>query len=587
MRFMFRYVKPYTLRVIITIFLKTFATFAELFIPYVLEYLLDTVAPANDWPMVAVCGVAMLFLASMILVINIAANRMAVRTAKNCSYQIRWDLFWKSLKLSGSKFDEFGLPSITARMTSDSYNLQDFIRMFQSIGIRAPLMLIGGIIVSMIMDTGLGLILCVLAPLTVAAVLILSFKGIPLYDKVQQSVDEISLVMRENITGIRVVKALSKEDYERGRFGEANETMIRRDRKAGTIMALPGPAMTLFLNIGFVLVVIIGAYRVNGGVTEPGVILAFLTYFNMILMGAMGLSRVLLMMSKANASSNRIKLVVDQPEELIPISEAEAAHTDSDAFIVFDNVSFRYGDESTHEHRHKDSFAGEERQKSLSNISFEMKKGSSLGIIGPTGCGKTTIVNLLMRFYDISEGNIFVDGKDIRTYDLTELRKKFGVVFQNDMVFADSIAENIKFGRDVDDDDIRRAARDACAAEFIEAYDDQYEHMSSAHGGNFSGGQKQRILVSRALAAKSEILVLDDSSSALDYKTDAALRKAIRENYDSTTIIIAQRISSIMMLDQIIVMDEGRILGIGTHDYLMQNSPEYQEIYKVQMGEEA
>ena len=586
MKFMFRYVKPYTFRVIITILLKAFASFAELFMPYVLEYMLDTVAPTKNMGMVFACGGVMLGIAAIILTANIGANRMAVYTAKNCSYAIRKDLFWKSVKLSGNKFDEFGLPSITARMTSDSYHLQDFIRMFQSIGIRAPLMLIGGIVVSMMMDTGLGLILCIIGPLTVTAVLLLSFKGIPLYDKVQQSVDEISLVMRENITGIRVVKALSKEDYERGRFRGANETMIKRDRKAGTIMALPGPAMTLFLNIGFVLVVIIGAYRVNGGITEPGVILAFLTYFNMILMGAMGLSRVLLMMSRANASSRRIKLVVDQPEELLTIPESEGAVTDSDAFIKFDNVSFNYGESSSHEHRQRESFAGEERQKSLDSISFEVQKGTSLGIIGPTGCGKTTIINLLMRFYDVSEGNIFVDGKDIRTYDLTELRRKFGVVFQNDMVFADSIADNISFGRDVDRGRIKQAADDACASEFIEAYEDGYDHMSAAHGANFSGGQKQRILVSRALAANSEILVLDDSSSALDYKTDSALRKAIRDNYDSTSIIIAQRVSSIMMLDQIIVMDEGKMIGIGTHDYLMSNCKEYRDIYRIQMGEE-
>ena len=585
MKFMFRYVKPYSARFIITILIKVGATFVELFIPYVLEYMLDTVAPTKKLSHIFICGGIMLLLTFCILIFNITANMMGTRTSKMCAFTIRKDLFYKSMKLSGSKFDEFGLPSITSRMTSDSFNLQDFIRMIQTIGIRAPLMLIGGMIVAFMMDTGLGLILLIIAPLTVAAVVILSFKGIPLYQKVQFSLDEVTLVMRENITGIRVVKALSKEKFEMDRFEKTNDLMTKRDKTASTIMALPGPIMTLLLNIGLVLVVIVGAYRVNSGVTEPAVILAFLTYFNMILQGAMGLSRVLLMMSKANASAGRIASIVDLPEELLPVSEAEAAKPESDDYIIFDNVSFRYGDNS--KHGNAEGFAGEERQKSLANVSFAMKRGGSLGIIGPTGCGKTTIINLLMRFYDINEGHIFLDGRDIRTYDLNELRRKFGIVFQNDMVFADTIADNIKFGRDISDEQMRAAAHDACASEFIEEYEDGYEHMSASGGASFSGGQKQRILLSRALAGKSEILVLDDSSSALDYKTDAELRKAIREHYDSTSIIIAQRISSILTLDQILVMDEGRIIGAGTHDELMENCSEYRDIYRIQMGEEA
>ena len=584
MKFALRYCKPYALVIIFTIFVKTAATFAELFIPYVLEYMIDTAAPAKNWTGVFLGGAGMLVLTLLLVGLNIGANMMACNTARQAAYKVRKDLFWKSLKLSGKTFDEFGLPSITSRMTSDSYNVQDFIRAFQSFGVRAPLMLIGGIIVAFMMDKGLGLILGVIGPVTVIILIVMAFKGIPLYDKVQRSIDEISLVMRENITGIRVVKALSKEKHEIGRFAQANVTMNKRDRRASTIMSLPSPIMTLFLNIGLVLCVYVGAVRVNAGITQPGVILAFLTYFNMILNGALGLSRVLLMLSKASASAYRIQAVVDMPEELTAISADQAAHTESDAFIVFDDVSFRYGDDS--KMGNTDGFVGEERLKALNHISFEIPKGGSLGIIGPTGCGKTTIINMLMRFYDAQEGHIFVDGRDVRTYDLTELRRKFGTVFQNDTVFADTIEENIKFGRNVSDEKMKNAARDAFASEFIEEYEDAYQHMSSAHGANFSGGQKQRILISRALAGDSEILVLDDSSSALDYKTDAGLRQSIRENYDCTSIVIAQRVSSIMSLDQIIVMDEGSILGIGTHEELMKNCREYVDIYKIQMGEE-
>ncbi|MGI6071452.1 MAG: ABC transporter ATP-binding protein [Lachnospiraceae bacterium] len=586
MRFVFRYVKKYTWFVILSILAKTTATFMELLIPYILEHLLDNVAPGKNMNEILIWSGIMVVMVGLVWALNVYSNRRAVKTSARCAYEIRRDLFRKSIRLSGRQFDEFGLPSITSRMTSDSYNLQDFTRMFQSIGIRAPLMLFGGIIVSMSMDKGLGLILCAIAPITLAAVLVLSFKGIPLYERVQQSLDNITRIMRENITGIRVVKALSKENFERERYSKTNEEMYSRERKAGTIMALPAPIMTMFLNMGLTAVVLIGAMRVNSGRTEPGVILAFLTYFNMILMGTMGLSRVLLMMSKANASAIRVAAIINREEDLVPIPVEQAAVTKNPDYIVFEDVSFRYGADSTL--NDVSAFAGEERKMSLENISFSIPKGGSLGIIGPTGCGKTTIVNLLMRFYDATEGNVFVDGRDVRTYTQEELHRKFGVVFQNDMVFADTLAENIKFGREVSDEEMRAAAADACIAGFIESHEQQYEQMSAAHGANFSGGQKQRILISRALAANVDILVLDDASSALDYKTDAALRKAIREHHSSaTTIIIAQRISSIMMLDRIMVMEEGRIIGLGTHEELLKSCPGYLDIYNTQMGEES
>lgn len=584
MKFIFSYVKKYRWIVVLSITLKTIATFGELMIPYILTHLIEDVAPTQNLARILMWGVVMLILAALIRFLNIYANRRAVKVSAQAAYEIRRDLFWHSVNLSGNQMDDFGLPSLISRMTADSYNLQDFIRTFQTIGIRAPIMLIGGIIVSMIMDPGLSSILCVMAPISIVIVVFVSRKGIPLYDKVQQSVDSIARVMRENITGIRVVKALSKENYEKQRFADTNEEMTRRERKATVIMSLPGPFMTLMLNIGLTLVVLVGAIRVNNGQTAPAVILAFLTYFNMILMGIMGLNRVILLMSKANASANRVSAVVGTKEELYAIPEEDAAHTDDDSYIVFDNVSFRYGEDSKDDNA---NFAGEERQMSLDRIHFSMKKGGSLGIIGPTGCGKTTIINLLMRFYDPTTGHVFIDGKDVRTYHKDDLHRKFGVVFQNDVIFANTLAENISFGREITDEAMRYAAADARAAEFIESYAEQYQYMASIHGANLSGGQRQRILITRALAANPDILVLDDASSALDYKTDAALRKAILEHYsETTTIIIAQRVSSIMSLDHILVMDEGRIIGQGTHEDLLRTCPAYLDIYKTQMGEE-
>ena len=584
MRLIFRYLKKYRWWVVFSIALKTLATFIELLLPYILEHLIDDVVPTKNLPHVFFWGIIMLAIAVIIRFLNIWANRRSVKTSADAAYEVRRDLFERSVHLSGGQMDEFGLPSLISRMTSDSYNVQDFMRMFQTIGIRAPLLLIGGLIVSITMDPGLSTILCIVAPVAIVLIIFVSFKGIPLYTKVQQSVDSIARVMRENITGVRVVKALSKEEYEKNRFSVVNEEMTRRDRNAAVTMSLPGPIMSLLLNVGLTVVVLVGAIRVNNGQSQPGAILAFLTYFNMILMGVMGLSRTFLTMSKANASANRIDRVIGVEEDLSPLSEEQAAQPSEDAYILFDDVSFRYGKDSQDENA---NFAGEERRMSLEHIHFSMKKGGTLGIIGPTGCGKTTIINLLMRFYDPTYGGVFIDGKDIRTFHREDLRRKFGVVFQNDVIFADTLARNISFGRTITEAAMRQAASDARAAEFIEAYEDEYQHEAAIHGSNLSGGQRQRVLITRALAGDPEILVLDDSSSALDYKTDAALRQASLNHYtDTTTIVIAQRVSSIMSLDHILVMDEGRIIGQGTHEELLSSCPQYLDIYKTQMGEE-
>lgn len=577
MRFIFSHLKKYLNIMVFGTIVKIAGSMLELLIPYVLEHIIDDVVPTRQIAVALAWSFVMIFLAIAVRSLNIQANRMAVRVAKECNYDIRKELFWKSMNLSGGQVDEIGLPSLTSRMTSDSYNLQNFVRMMQTLGIRAPIILLGGIVVTLFMDWRLALILCALTPVMLAIMVLISMKGIPFYERVQASVDDLVRIMRENITGIRVVKALSKEDYERRRYATANDEMARRDITAGTIMALPVQLVTLLLNIGLTLVVFVGAHLVNAGVTKPGVILAFLTYFNMMMFGVMGLSRVFTMMSKANASADRIAAVLAMPDELLPIAEEEAGHTDREGYIVFDHVTFRYGKE--------DPVAGHERQNCLEDVDFAMQKGGTLGIIGATGSGKTTIANLLMRFYDADSGHVFVDGRDVRTYDKDTLHEMFGVVFQNDVIFADTLRENIAFGRPVTERQIEDAVEDACAKEFVSAYEDALSHEAVIHGANLSGGQKQRVLIARALAFDPKILILDDSSSALDYRTDAMLRRAIAERHsDTTTIIVAQRISSIMNLDDIIVMDEGRMIGHGTHGQLMENCAVYREIYTTQMG---
>ena len=584
MKTIFRYLKPYVGAVVFAMFVKLIGTILELMIPYVLEYMIDEVVPSRSMTKVLVIGTLMVLLAVGARTVHVYANRKAVKVAQNTIYDVRRDLFWKSLNFSGSQMDAIGLPSLTSRMTADSYNIQNFIRAFQTMGIRAPILLVGGIIITLTMDAGLASILLVIAPVMIVLIVLISSRGIPMFEKVQKRLDDIIRIMRENITGIRVVKALSREEYEKGRFEAANQRMIRTDSLAGLLMALPGPISTLFLNCGLTLVVVIGAQRVNAGVTKPGVILAFLTYFNMILMGVMALNRVFVMMSKANASANRIGEVIDTPEDLTRLPEAIAPGTHRDGYIIFDHVDFEY--KAADESADVQDFGGSGKGLVLSDIDFSMKKGGSLGIIGATGCGKTTVINLLMRFYDATAGHVYLNGRDVRTYDKDELHRLFGVVFQNDVIFADTIRENIVFGRNVTEEQMKLAAEDAKAAEFINGYEDGYDHMAAIRGANFSGGQRQRLLISRALAADPQILILDDSSSALDYRTDADLRKNIREHHsDSTLIVIAQRASSIMGLDDIIVLDEGKIAGHGTHEELLKSCPIYRDIYDTQMGE--
>ena len=583
MKFIYRYIKPIKYSIVFVLFLKMVASLLELLIPYVLEHIIDDVVLENSVWKVLVWGFIMIALAVLCRAVNVFANRKAVKNASDSIYEIRKDLFDKTMNLSGEVFDEIGLPSLTSRMTSDSYNIQNFVRMVQTMGIRAPILLLGGMGITLVMDAGLASILCILAPIMVALVVFISLKGIPLFDRVQRKVDDIVRVMRENITGIRVVKALSKEDYEKRRYAATNDGLTKADMTASIVMALPGPIMQLMLNGGLTLVVYIGAKRVNAGLTEPGVILAFLTYFNMVLFGVMGVNRIFMMMSKADASAKRIEAAVDARDTLKILPESEVKPCERDGYIVFDHVSFGYAKVLEEDSR----IDGEERTIAISDIDFTIKKGGSLGIIGATGCGKTTIFNLLMRFYDADKGAIYIDGKDVRTYEKDTLHSMFGAVFQNDVLLTGTIRDNVIFGRDISEERMIDAAKWAGTYEFLSKYDEGIDHEVTKLGSNLSGGQKQRVLITRALAGNPDILILDDASSALDYRTDANIRKSISENCPNITqLIVAQRISSIMNCDEILLLEEGKIKARGTHEELLKNSPDYLEIFNTQMGEQ-
>ncbi|MBP5165904.1 MAG: ABC transporter ATP-binding protein, partial [Oscillospiraceae bacterium] len=463
MKLIFRSMGRYGGSIFIAVFLKLIGTLSELAIPYILEHIIDYVVPSGQLKSVILWGCLMFAAAIVTRMLNVAANRRSIDNAHRVSYDVRQALFRKIANLSGSRFDAFGLPSLISRMTSDSYNVQSAVQQLQALCIRAPMMLLGGVAVTLIMDASLAMILVIMLPLLILVVLSVSAKGIPMYARVQGKLDTLVRIMRENITGIRVVKALSKTEYEKRRFAAANEDMTDTDITASTVMAIPGPFLQFCLNVGLTLVVLLGARRVNAGRMEPGVILAFLTYFNMIAMGVMGLTRIFMTLSKASASANRIDEVLHAPTDQRVLAPEEALSPAGPGFIRFENVGFRYGEDSRASD--KADFAGEGREKALDGISFTLEKGESLGIIGPTGCGKSTIIQLLLRFYDAGEGGVFLEGKDVRSYDRDELRSRFGVCFQNDMVFQDTLRENVNFGLGLAEEEIRAALGDAMALE--------------------------------------------------------------------------------------------------------------------------
>ena len=577
MRLIVRYCKPYAFRMLYGFLIKILGTFADLGLPWVLSYILDNVVPLGEIRPVLYWGAFMLFLAVAARYCNIWANRKASLVARDVTRAVRHDLFVKTMDLSGSQTDTLHIPSLVSRMTSDTYNIHQMVGMMQRLGVRAPMILVGGIIITLTMEPVLTLVLVILLPILGGLIFYISRKGIPLYKKVQSSMDSMVRIMRENISGIRVIKALSKTEYEKNRFKDANDGMLQRELHAGSVMALSGPLMGLLLNIGLTLVVIVGAYRVNAGASEPGKIVAFPSYFTMILNAVIMINRIFMVSSKATASAGRIEEVLAAPKELL-LKEADgfaSAPKKGVPHIEFKNVSFGYH-----------AAPGETEKYCVRDISFRVYHGESLGIIGATGSGKTTLLNLLMRFYDVTEGQIFIDGKDIREIPLTELRARFGVVFQNDVVFADTLRENIAFGRSMEDTEVSLAAEHALAAGFIGGKEEGYLHKAAIKGADLSGGQRQRLLVARALAGTPEMLLLDDASSALDYRTDAEIRKNIRENYgDTTTILVAQRASSVMQMTNILVLDEGECIGYGTHNELMEQCEVYNEIATQQMGD--
>lgn len=566
MKRVFGYIQKYRLRLEFQMVIKIIGTLMDLVIPYILSYIIDEVVPTNDVNKIVLLGLLMIGCAVIGLVGNVKANQMASMIAKRVTTEYRHDVFSKIQELSPAQVDEVTIPSIISRMTTDTYNVHHMVGMMQRIGIRAPILFIGGIIVTLILDAKLTLVLIAILPIIVILTYIISKVGIPLYTNVQVALDELVRAVRENATGVRVIKALSKENYEKEKFRKINKDVIDLELKSGYTMSILNPIINFLLNAGLVMVIVIGAIRVNGGDLLPGKILAFTTYFTIILNATLSITRIFTMLSRSIASAKRIEYIMSFSKDLEVSEEPKLETTD---YITFSNVSFSY-------HKQVDN---------LTDINFSIKKGETLGIIGATGSGKSTLIQLLMRFYDVDKGAIYINGRNIKSIPSDELKKMFGVVFQNDCIFSDTIFENINFGRGYDIESVKEAARISSIHDFIETLPEGYNTELNARGTNLSGGQKLRVLIARSIVGNPDILILDDASSALDYKTDAAIRSKIRETKTNTTqIIVAQRISSVLSSDHILMLEDGKIIASGKHEELLKTSPEYLEIYKLQMG---
>ena len=570
MKTILRYLAPFRTRMALGLSIKVSGTVVELLLPYILSHILKTVVSSQSIRSILLWGALMVVCAAAACLCNITANRMAARVSKDFSEKMRRELFSHTLYLSAAQTDRFTIPSLESRITTDTYHVHSFVSMMQRMGVRAPILLIGGIAITLIMDAYLALVMIAILPLIFLVVWGISSRGVPLYSKVQGSVDRMVRVVREDTQGIRVIKALSKNDYENRRYDEVNRNLSRDERHAGIVTGMVNPIMTLLMNCGITAVVALSASRVAGHQSDPETVIAFMQYFTLISMAMMSVSRIFVMYTKCAASARRIAEVINTPADITVLKDqnTQPALTPN-AHIVFEQVSFSY----TGKHKH------------LENISLSLPRGGSLGIIGATGSGKSTLIKLLLRFYDVTEGRILINGNDLRGFEREELSAMYGVALQNDFLYADTIEENIRFGRDLSFEHIQRAARIAQADDFITAFPDGYQHRISSKGTNLSGGQRQRLFIARAIAAEPEILILDDSSSALDYKTDANLRLALASELNGTTLItVAQRVSSVKHCDLILVLEHGCVIGQGNHAQLLESCSTYREISESQMG---
>ena len=573
MRKLVKYLKKYKKNVILgPIFKLTEAVF-ELIVPLVMAQIIDVGIANKDSGYIWKMGGVLVLLGVCGLGFALICQYMASVASQGFGTELRRELYHHINTLSHKEVDEFGTPSLITRLTSDINQLQVAVAMLIRLVVRAPFLVIGSTIMAFMIDVKLALIFVLVIPLVAIVMWLVTTKTIPFFKSIQKKLDKTSLITRENLVGARAVRAFSKQDYEQERFKDNAEDIEKAAVKAGKISALLSPVNAIILNLAIVAIIWFGGFSVNVGDLTQGQVIALVNYMNQILLALVVVANLVVIFTKSAACAARVNEVLDAKPSIVG-KETTEENTDSSAPAVrFDDVSFSYHDNSEY---------------ALEDISFTAEKGQTIGIIGGTGSGKSTLINLIPRFYDTSKGSVNVYGTDVRNYSLGDLRTKIAVVPQKAVLFSGTIRENMKWGGDnITDEQIWRALKISQAYEFVEKLENGLDYEILQGGKNLSGGQKQRLTIARAIAADPQILILDDSASALDFATDARLRTAIKENCTNMTVfLISQRANTVKNADQIIVLDDGKMVGTGTHKELLQTCTDYCQICLTQFSAE-
>lgn len=569
---LFRNLKPYRWLVAAVLVFVFFQTLSELYLPTLMADIVDKGVVNGDTPYIWRIGGLMLLVALGGMACSIAASYFSSKAATGFGKLLRGKVFKHVSNFSLEEFDTIGTASLITRTTNDITQVQQVLIMILRMMVMAPMMCLGGIIMAVSKDATLSLVLVVILPVLAGAIFLIARKGLPLFKAIQKKIDKLNLVMRESLTGIRVIRSFNRTDYESKRFDAANLDLTDTSIKVNKIMAFMMPIMMLVMNLSSVAIIWFGGLRIDAEQMQVGDLMAFLQYAMQIMFSLVMVSMMFVMIPRASASAIRINEVLDM-DPVIKDSAMGSQTTETKGLVEFQNVSF--------------SYPGAE-QPAVQDISFTAKPGQVTAIIGGTGSGKSTLISLIPRFYDVQEGSVRVDGVDVRDMTQEELRNKIGFVPQMAVLFSGTINENIRYGKeDATDEEVRRAAEIAQATDFIGKMEQGFESPIAQGGTNVSGGQKQRLSIARALVRPAEIYIFDDSFSALDFKTDAKLRAALKqETKESTVIIVAQRVSTVLDADQIIVMNDSQIAGVGTHQELMETCDVYKEIVYSQLSEE-